>query len=46
MKEFGYTFEELDRMTETQIYFLITGLQVDAKEKSAAQRRKKLARRG
>jgi hypothetical protein len=44
MKEFGYTFEDIDRMTQEQINFLLTGLQVEAREQKAAQRRSKLKR--
>jgi len=42
MKEFGYTFEEIDQMTAEQIQFLLTGLEVEAREIEAARRRAKL----
>ena len=46
MKAFGYTFEDVENMTREQIHWLITGLQVDSKEKQSAQRRSKLMRKG
>jgi hypothetical protein len=42
MKEFGYSFEEMDSMTPEQFMFLRTGMQVEARERRSAQRRAKL----
>ena len=44
MKTFGYTFAEIKEMTWEQIMFLYTGLEVEAKEQKASQRRSKLKR--
>lgn len=44
MREFGYTFDEISEMTWTQIMFLATGLQMEAREQKAAQRRAKYKR--
>jgi hypothetical protein len=45
MHKFGYTFKEMAEMTQEQIAFLITGLDLEARERQSAQRRAKLKRR-
>jgi len=45
MKEFGYTPDQMAELTQEQLAFLMTGMEVDSRERANAQRRANLKKK-